>query len=138
MKLKISHVCKAISTIKTPNARYHQDAEVPTSLPAKDASVPKIANVTADPTANITDRRNAFFGSVPVPPTKPITKGMLDSEHGVKEVSTPANSANTGASHILSAINVLRVFSQESIMPLPPFLQVSAAFVLRSFRLDGR
>ena len=41
-----------------------------------------------------------------MPPTNPITKGTLDNEHGVKEVSIPANKAIRGANQGLLSIPV--------------------------------
>jgi len=55
--------------------------------------------------ANVSDNFKAFFVSrAPVPPTYPITNGMLDKEQGVNEVRTPANSASNGAIQKLSII----------------------------------
>ena len=105
MKLKISQVCKAISTINIPRTTYHQRADVPIKLPINEATVPRAVKVIAEPRANVRESLNAFFVSFcPVPPTNPITNGMLDKEQGVTDVRIPAIRARMGASHMLSLI----------------------------------
>ena len=50
----------------------------------------------AEPTAKAIESLNAFFVSAVVPPTYPITKGIVDKLHGVIEVNIPAISAMIG------------------------------------------
>ena len=103
MKLKISQVCKAISTIKTPSTAYQIGEEVPISLPIEVATIPKVTKVIAVPAANVAEYKNAFLVFLsPVPPTYPTINGTLEREQGVTEVHMPATNANTGASHIFS------------------------------------
>ena len=95
-------VCKDIIIIKIPNIKYQDEDDVPISLPADVAIIPNIINVTAVPTENTREYKNAFFVFVfPTPPTYPITKGMLEREQGVKDVIIPAKRASTGANQVL-------------------------------------
>src|SRR5699024_10420322 len=120
IKLNSSQVCNAISTISTPNSAYHHLPEAPINRPAREAIVPSSVNVTALPAAKISDILNAWPGLFSPPPTYPITSGMLDSEHGVNVVNTPASNASTGASQLFSPISVPSEVSHPSIIPLPP------------------
>lgn len=77
----------------------------PINFPADVAIIPSVTKVTAVPTENTAEYANAFFVSFsPIPPTYPTTNGMFDKEQGVKDVSTPAIKASSGASHILFPI----------------------------------
>ena len=94
-----------MSTINDPRIRYHRDAAPMKKMPAVEAAVPNAVKVSADPSTNTSERRNAFRVSLPaVPPTYPITRGTLDTAHGVRDVSTPAAKARNGASHTLFSI----------------------------------
>lgn len=87
MKLNISHVCKAISTIKMPSTRYHTEDDVPINFPAEVAMMPRDTKVSAVPAENTNEYANAFlvFFS-PTPPTYPTISGILDRAQGVMEV----------------------------------------------------
>lgn len=52
IKLKISQVCNAISTISTPRIMYHTVEDVPNNLPAEVAMIPSVTNVIAVPREN--------------------------------------------------------------------------------------
>jgi hypothetical protein len=83
---------------------YHKDELILNNLPNKDASTPKIVNVVAIPKENRIDNLNDFLISLLYLPTYPITKGMLDKQHGDKDVSIPATKANIGANHKFDVI----------------------------------
>ena len=102
----IPHVCSAMSTINDPRIRYHQDAAPMKNMPAVYAAVPNAVKVSADPSTKTSERRKALRVSLPAaPPTYPITRGTLDTEHGVRDVSAPAANARKGASHTLFSIS---------------------------------
>lgn len=77
--------------------------------------------VTVEPTANrmlnSNARRELFpFCGKSCPPTKPITKGIVDNEHGMSEVNTPETIAITGASQSLSATASANDFKNSFIL----------------------
>ena len=77
--------------------------------------------VTVEPTANrmlnSNARRELFpFCGKSCPPTKPITKGIVDNEHGMSEVNTPETIAMTGASQSLSATASANDFKNSFIL----------------------
>ena len=95
-----------MSTINDPRITYHQDAAPLNSMPAVEATVPNAVKVSADPSTKTSERQKALRVSLPAaPPTYPITRGTLDSEHGVRDVSAPAANARKGASHTLFSIS---------------------------------
>lgn len=121
---KIPQVCRAINTMSIPRTMYHHEADVPISFPASDAITPNALKVTADPAAKVMDKRKAVFVSLrPVPPTYPMTSGILESEHGVNDVRTPAQKASIGASQPLSFMICAR-FSSKVVPRPPPYQQV--------------
>lgn len=105
IKLNISYVWRAIRSISTPSNMYHQEPAPCMSFPRREAAVPRIVNVIAKPIENTTESQKAFFISCSLlPPTYPITSGILVSAHGVMEVNTPASTAKKGAIHIFEVI----------------------------------
>lgn len=87
MKLKISQVCKAISSIKMPSTTYPIGEEVPISLPIEVATIPNVTKVIAVPAANVAEYKNAFLVFLsPVSPTYPTIKGTPEREQGVTRV----------------------------------------------------
>lgn len=133
---KTPQVCNAIRIMRIPKMIYHHEAEVPISLPASEATTPNTVNVTAAPAAKVTDSQSARLVSRwPTPPTYPITKGMLESEQGVKEVSIPATNASKGANQPLFVISSDKL-SSISVTRSPPCRQESPASGPRLNRLD--
>ena len=63
MRLNTPHVCKAINTIKAPRTRYQIGEELPMSLPAEVAMIPKLIKVIAVPTANTAEYAKYLFCS---------------------------------------------------------------------------
>ena len=98
IKVNTSNVCRAIIIIKIPSTIYQIFPPPCISLPKIAASAPRVVKVTPMPIANTTDNLKAFLVSLlPIPPMHPITRGILVSEHGVKDVKTPAKNAINGA-----------------------------------------
>ena len=65
-------------TSKAPRTRYQIGEELPMSLPAEVAMIPKLIKVIAVPTANTAEYANALFVLLsPMPPTYPTIKGTL-------------------------------------------------------------
>lgn len=94
----IPHVCSDMSIINDPRIIYHQDAATMKNMPTVDAAVPNAVKVSAEPRTNIRERRKAFRVSLPaVPAIYPIIRGILDTAHGVRDVSAPAAKARNGA-----------------------------------------
>ncbi len=134
---KIPQVYSAIRTINIPRMINHHEADVPISRPASEAITPNAVNVTAAPAAKVTDNRKALpVSRRPVPPTYPTTRGIPESAHGVKEVSTPAARAISGASQPLVEIRRDKL-SRISVTCQPPLpcLPVLTASALWSARL---
>lgn len=98
-------------SIINPSNRYHHFPAPEKNFPSTADNTPKDTKVKINPKANTREYLKArflsFFAFVP---TYPITKGTVDSKHGLKDEISPATKDINSAINILPDISAVKLF----------------------------